>query len=207
MSRSCMAVIASALAALLVASGAGAHGGSMTAAGHAAEDAVMHTAAQERALDAHTRAVTRARREGSGRGRSPALRRTWASGVRSWTGRSSASTSRCCRTARCSRTTRSATTRPRPTPCRTTRGRRCGIRRRARRRRSTSTRASTSSAAAWRISSTAGCSSPAATRTSSSTASSRRTSSIPRRTRGASARTWRPGAGIRRSRRCATARC
>ena len=66
------------------------------------------------------------------------------------------------------------------------------------RRRSTSTPASTSSAAAWRISSTAGCSSPAGTRTSSSTASSRRTSSIPRRTRGASARTWRPGAGIRR---------
>ena len=36
---------------------------------------------------------------------------------------------------------------------------------------------------------------------SSSTASSRRTSSIPRRTCGASARTWRPGAGIRPSRR------
>src|SRR3954451_16114106 len=38
---------------------AGAHEGVMTAAGHAAEDAVTHTAAQESALDDHTRAVTR----------------------------------------------------------------------------------------------------------------------------------------------------
>ena len=58
MSRSCMAMIASALAALLVASGAGAHGGSMTADEHSAEDSVVHTAAQEQALDAHTRAVS-----------------------------------------------------------------------------------------------------------------------------------------------------
>jgi Galactose oxidase-like, Early set domain/Bacterial Ig domain len=42
----------------LIAPGAGAHDGVMTAAGHAAEDAVTLTAAQERALDAHTRAVT-----------------------------------------------------------------------------------------------------------------------------------------------------
>jgi|tagenome__1003787_1003787.scaffolds.fasta_scaffold20965084_2 hypothetical protein len=50
-----MTMITSALAALLVASGAGAHGGSMTAAEHAAEDSVVHTAAQEQALDEHTR--------------------------------------------------------------------------------------------------------------------------------------------------------
>jgi hypothetical protein len=37
---------------------AGAHNGVMTAAGHAAEDAVTHTAAIEQALDAHTRFVT-----------------------------------------------------------------------------------------------------------------------------------------------------
>ena len=41
----------------LAASGAGAHGVE-TAPGHSSEDAVTHTAAQERALDAHTRAVT-----------------------------------------------------------------------------------------------------------------------------------------------------
>ena len=43
----------------LVAPGAGAHDGVNTAAGHAAEDAVTLTPTQERALDAHTRAVTR----------------------------------------------------------------------------------------------------------------------------------------------------
>src|SRR4029453_16823444 len=37
---------------------AGAHDGVMTASGHAAEDAVTHTAAQERALDVHTTAVS-----------------------------------------------------------------------------------------------------------------------------------------------------
>jgi hypothetical protein len=42
----------------LAASGAAAHDGVETALGHSAEDAVTHTAAQERALDAHTRAVT-----------------------------------------------------------------------------------------------------------------------------------------------------
>jgi Galactose oxidase-like, Early set domain/Bacterial Ig domain len=42
----------------LVAPGVGANDGVMTAADHAAEDAVVHTAAQERALDAHTRSVT-----------------------------------------------------------------------------------------------------------------------------------------------------
>jgi len=41
----------------LAAPGAGAHDGVGTAAGHAAEDAVIHTAVQERALDDHTRAV------------------------------------------------------------------------------------------------------------------------------------------------------
>jgi hypothetical protein len=51
-------MIASALAASLVASGAGAHGAPMTADGHAAEDSVVHTAAQEQALDAHTRTVS-----------------------------------------------------------------------------------------------------------------------------------------------------
>jgi hypothetical protein len=44
--------------AALVAPGAEAHDGIMTPAGHAAEDAVVLTAAQERALDTHTRAVT-----------------------------------------------------------------------------------------------------------------------------------------------------
>ena len=42
----------------LTAPGASAHGGVMSAADHAAEDAVAHTPAQERALDAHTRAVS-----------------------------------------------------------------------------------------------------------------------------------------------------
>src|SRR6185295_15436417 len=51
-------LVASAAAASLGAPGAGAHDGVSTAAGHAAEDAVVHTAAQERALDAHTRAVS-----------------------------------------------------------------------------------------------------------------------------------------------------
>ena len=59
MSRSCMAVIASALAALLVATGVGADDGVDDCRRPRAEDAVVHTAAQERALDAHTRAVTR----------------------------------------------------------------------------------------------------------------------------------------------------
>src|SRR5881628_1436133 len=57
--------IASALLACVVAGAlavppARAHDEVATAAGHAAEDAVVHTAAQERALDAHTRAVTAA---------------------------------------------------------------------------------------------------------------------------------------------------
>jgi Domain of unknown function (DUF1929)/Bacterial Ig domain len=51
-------LIASLIVTALVAPGAGAHDGVTTAAGHAAEDAVTHTAAQERALDAHTRGVT-----------------------------------------------------------------------------------------------------------------------------------------------------
>jgi hypothetical protein len=42
----------------LVAPGVGADDGVMTASEHAAEDAVVHTAAQERALEAHTRAAT-----------------------------------------------------------------------------------------------------------------------------------------------------
>ena len=58
MSRLGVTLIASVVVTALVAPGAGAHDGVMTADGHAAEDAVVHTAAQERALDAHTRAVT-----------------------------------------------------------------------------------------------------------------------------------------------------
>jgi hypothetical protein len=52
-----------------------------TAAGHAAEDAVALTAAQERALDAHTRAVTanNARWAAASVAGAP---RMWASGVR-----------------------------------------------------------------------------------------------------------------------------
>ena len=192
LSRLGVTLIASLVVTALVAPGAGAHDGVKTAEGHAAEDAVAHTAAQERALDAHTRASQRPTR-GEPLPRSPRHLRTWASGVRSSTGRLSACTSRCCRTARSSPTTRSATTRPRRTRCTTTRARPCGIRRRASIRRSTSTPTSTSSAAAWRISPTAGCSWPEATRTRRSTASSRLTSSIPGRTCGASARTWRRG--------------
>ena len=127
----------------------------------------------------------------------PGPRRMWGSGGPSSTGRSWACMSPSCRTARCWRTTRSATTPPRRTPCTTTHGRPCGIRKRASRRRSTSTPASTSSVAAWRISSTAACSSRVGTRTHSSTASFRHTSSTPPDTRGASGRTWRLGAGIR----------
>jgi WD40 repeat protein len=47
------------IASALVAPGAGAHDGVDTAAGHAAEDAVTLTPAQERTLDAHTLAVSR----------------------------------------------------------------------------------------------------------------------------------------------------
>jgi hypothetical protein len=61
-----MTTIASALAALLVASGAGAHGGPMTADEHAAEDSVVHTAAEEQALDAHTRIVSAAHAQAAG---------------------------------------------------------------------------------------------------------------------------------------------
>ena len=58
MSRLGVTLIASVVVTALIAPGAGAHDGVMTAAGHAAEDAVTHTAAQERALDAHTRGVS-----------------------------------------------------------------------------------------------------------------------------------------------------
>ena len=58
LSRLGATLIASIVVTALVAPGAGAHDGVMTAAGHAAEDAVTHTVAQEPALDAHTRAVT-----------------------------------------------------------------------------------------------------------------------------------------------------
>ncbi|HET7758997.1 MAG TPA: hypothetical protein VFK62_03670, partial [Gaiellaceae bacterium] len=50
--------VSAAVAAALGAPGAGAHDGVGTAAGHAAEDAVALTAAQERSLDAHTLAVS-----------------------------------------------------------------------------------------------------------------------------------------------------
>ena len=58
MSRLGVTLITSVVVTALIAPGAGAHDGVMTAAGHAAEDAVTHTAAQERALDAHTRGVS-----------------------------------------------------------------------------------------------------------------------------------------------------
>ena len=58
MSRSSVLFIAAVLVAALLAPGAGAHDGIMTPAGHAAEDAVVLTAKQERTLDAHTRAVS-----------------------------------------------------------------------------------------------------------------------------------------------------
>ena len=57
MSRLGVTFVASIVVAALAASGAGAHGVE-TAPDHSSEDAVTHTAAQERALDAHTRAVT-----------------------------------------------------------------------------------------------------------------------------------------------------
>ena len=58
--RMVIAVLASFVAGALAAAPAGAHDDVSSAAGHAAEDAVVHTAAQERALGAHTRAVTAA---------------------------------------------------------------------------------------------------------------------------------------------------
>src|SRR4051794_10450942 len=51
-------LIVSLVVTTFVAPGAGAHDRVMTAVGHAAEDAVTHTALQERAFDAYTRAVT-----------------------------------------------------------------------------------------------------------------------------------------------------
>src|SRR5215470_1972129 len=51
-------LVVSAVVTALAAPGAGAHGGVNTAAGHEAEDAVTLTAGQERALDAHTLAVS-----------------------------------------------------------------------------------------------------------------------------------------------------
>jgi galactose oxidase-like protein/Big-like domain-containing protein len=57
-SRVGVTVVASIVATALVAPAAWAHDEVDTASGHAAEDAVTHTAAQERALDAHTRQVT-----------------------------------------------------------------------------------------------------------------------------------------------------
>ena len=58
MSRLGVTLVASLVVTALAASSAGAHDGVETADGHASEDAVTHTAAQERALDEHTRAVT-----------------------------------------------------------------------------------------------------------------------------------------------------
>ncbi len=57
MSRLGITLFASLVVTALAAPGAVAHEGVSTVAGHAAEDAVTHTAAQERALDAHTRSV------------------------------------------------------------------------------------------------------------------------------------------------------
>ena len=58
MSRLGVTLVTSIVVAALATSGAGAHNGVETALDHSLEDAVTHTAAQERALDAHTRAVT-----------------------------------------------------------------------------------------------------------------------------------------------------
>jgi galactose oxidase-like protein/Big-like domain-containing protein len=58
MSRLGVTLITAVVLAAFVAPSAGAHDGVMTAAGHAAEDAVTLTAAQMQALDAHTRAVS-----------------------------------------------------------------------------------------------------------------------------------------------------
>ena len=58
MSRLGVTFVTSIVVAALATSGAGAHNGVETALDHSLEDAVTHTAAQERALDAHTRAVT-----------------------------------------------------------------------------------------------------------------------------------------------------
>jgi Domain of unknown function (DUF1929)/Bacterial Ig domain len=58
MSRPSVLFIASVFMAALLAPDAGAHDGIMTPAGHAAEDSVTLTPKQERALDAHTRAVS-----------------------------------------------------------------------------------------------------------------------------------------------------
>jgi hypothetical protein len=58
MSRLRAALIGLLVASALAVPQAGAHEGVGTAAGHAAEDTVTHTAAQERALDEHTRAAT-----------------------------------------------------------------------------------------------------------------------------------------------------
>ncbi|HVD66224.1 MAG TPA: hypothetical protein VNB65_04925, partial [Gaiellaceae bacterium] len=58
MSRSGLAFVVSVVMAILLAPGAGAHNGVMTPAGHEALDSVILTPAQERKLDAHTRAVS-----------------------------------------------------------------------------------------------------------------------------------------------------
>ena len=58
MSRLGVTLIAAVVMTAFAAPGAGAHDGVMTAAGHAAEDAVTLTPLHERVLDAHTRLVT-----------------------------------------------------------------------------------------------------------------------------------------------------
>ena len=58
MSRLGVTFVASIVVAALAASGAGAHMASRRLPSHSLEDAVTHTAAQEQALDAHTRAAT-----------------------------------------------------------------------------------------------------------------------------------------------------
>jgi Domain of unknown function (DUF1929)/Bacterial Ig domain len=57
-SRSGLTIVALVIMVILLAPGAGAHEGIMTPEGHAAEDSVVLTAAQEKKLDAHTRAVS-----------------------------------------------------------------------------------------------------------------------------------------------------
>src|SRR5215210_1510573 len=58
LSRPVVTLVTSLVLSALAVPGAGAHSGVETADGHASEDTVTHTAAQERGLDAHTRAAT-----------------------------------------------------------------------------------------------------------------------------------------------------
>ena len=109
-----VALITSVVVTALIAPGAGAHEGSRPPPATLPRSGHAHGRAGAGARRPHARRH-RDRLRGQPRRPSPRRLRTWASGVRSSTGRSWACTSRCCRTARSSPTTRSATTRPRRT--------------------------------------------------------------------------------------------